>query len=176
MPPCLISSWRTCVPCHAGCWAYDIMDWLLVMCVARLIHIISSCKTIVDIVKLLDLVGVDCLNIFFSYASSFAASSLAFPNSHGLILVWGGWMMVCYIGVVNKLDRLLASTLISFADSLPSALSLLLKHRFSFPLVLGQWQDIYGGCNPIYLLMRHVVHALRHIVFCLRMGLVVYYF
>ena len=94
-------------------------------------------------------IGVGCLYISFSSVSSLAASSLAYPSAHGLILVWGGWVLVCYIGGgVTKLDRLAASTLGFILDYIPWALSLLLKRRLSCPLVLGRGQDIDGGWNP----------------------------
>ena len=152
------------------CW---ISYWA---CAARVVHIISTCKTIVYIVEYLDLVGVGYMNVSCCSEYYLAASSSAYPDDHRFIPVWGGWVLVCYIGGMNKLDRLAASPLVSVVDSLHWALSLMLKCCFSFPLVLVRGQDIDGGRNPSCWLVWHVVRNLRCIVFCLRGGLVVYYF
>ena len=96
----------------------------------------------------IDLVGVVCLHVSCYSASSLVEPYLASPDSHGLILILGGWVLACYIRGVTKMDRLAASPLGSVADSLPWELSLLLKHRFTCPLVLGQGRDIDGGLNP----------------------------
>ena len=117
-------------------------------CIFGVIHIISTCKKIVWIVEYIYLVGRGCLHVSCSSVSSTAASSSTSPDAHRLILVWGCWVLVCYIGGVNKLDRLAASPLGSVTDSLPWALLLLPKHCLSFPLVLGRRQDIDGGWNP----------------------------
>ena len=93
----------------------------------------------------LDIVGVGCLHVSFSSESSLVGSSSASLAAHGLIIVWGGWVLLCYIGGVTKLYRLAASPLGSVSDSLPWAFSLLLKQRLSFPLVLGRGRDIDGG-------------------------------
>ena len=79
--------------------------------------------------KYIYLVGVGRLHVSCSSVSALAASSLASPAAHGLILVWESWVIVCYIGGVTKLERLNASPLGYVSDSLPWALSLLLKRR-----------------------------------------------
>ena len=83
-----------------------------------------------------------------SSASSLVASSLASLAAHGFILVWGGWVLVCYIEGVTKLDILAASLLVSVTDSLPWVLSLLLKSCLYLTLVMGWGQDVDGGWNP----------------------------
>ena len=151
------------------CW---IIYW---SCISGMIHIISTCKTIVYIVESLDLVGVGYLHVSCNSASSLAASSLASPAAHGFILVWGCWVLLCYIGGVNQLDSLATSLLGSVADSLPWAFSLLLKCCLYFPLVLGWGRDIDDGWNPICFPVWGAVRALRCIVCFLRGGLVVSY-
>ena len=84
--------------------------------------------------------------------------------------------MVCYIGVVDELDRLATSPLGSIADPLSWELSLLLKRRFPFPLVLGRGWYIYGGWNDSFWMVRRVVRALWRVVCYLRRELVFYYF
>ena len=83
--------------------------------------------------------------------------------------------MLCYIGVVAKMYRLQASLLGLVAESLPWALSLLLKLRLSCPLVLGWGRDVDGWWNTRYWLVRCRVRAPRHIVCYIRRGWVVYY-
>ena len=95
----------------------------------------------------LDLVGVDSLHVSCSSTSSLSASSSASLAAHGLILVWGGWLLVFYIGVVTKMERLAAYLLGSVADYLPWVLSLFLKCCLYCPLVLGQGYEIDGGWN-----------------------------
>ena len=96
---------------------------------------------------------------------------LGLPGRHGFILVWGGgWLLICYIGGVTKLDRLVASPLGSILDYLHWALSLFLKRRLSCPLVMGWGRYIDGGWNTRFWLVRRSVRALRCIVCCLRGG------
>ena len=76
-----------------------------------------------------DPVGVGCLYVSCSSASSLAESSAATPAAHGLLcLVWGSWVLVFYIGGVYELESLAASLLGSVAESLPWALYLMLNH------------------------------------------------
>ena len=124
-----------------------------------------------------DRVGVGCLYVSCSYASSFTASYAATLDAHGLLcLVWGGWVLVCYIEGVDELYRLAASPLGYVMDLLPWALYLLPKLRLSCTLVLGQGQDVDGGFNASCWLVRRVVCALMRIVCYLRRRLVVSYF
>ena len=114
---------------------FRIGNWA---CVAGVIHIIPTCKKIVQIVESFDIVGVGCLYVSCSYASSFTASYAATLDAHGLLcLVWGGWVLVCYIEGVDELYRLAASPLGSDTDSLPWAVSLLLELCFSCPFGAG---------------------------------------
>ena len=74
-----------------------------------------------------------------------------------------------------ELYRLASPLLGSVVDYLPWELSLLLKHFFSCPLVLGRGQDVDGGRNDRFWTVRRVVHALSLIVCYLKRGLVVSY-
>ena len=124
------------MPRHAGYWAYDILDRLLGMRFRGGPHHIHM-KKIVYIVEYLDLVGLGRLHVSLSSVYSLVDSSLASTANHGLILVWGGWVLLRYIGGVTKLDRLAASPLGSDTDSLPWAVSLLLELCFSCPFGAG---------------------------------------
>ena len=116
------------------------------------------------------------LHVSYSSTSSLAEYYVATPVDHGFpFLVWGGWVLVFYIGGVAELDRLAASLLGSVAESISWALSLLLKIFLSCPLVMDRGWDVDGGWNTRYWLVRRVVRDLWHILCYLKMGLVVYY-
>ena len=85
-------------------------------------------------------------------------------------------MLLCYIGGVDELERLLAYPLVSIADLIFWVLSLLLKCRLSCPLVLGRGWDVDGGWNSSCWLLPCVVRALWRVVCYLRRVLMVSYF
>ena len=94
--------------CWIGYWEY----------VSGVIQIIRTNKTIVYIVKSLYLVGLVRLLVFCSPISYLVASSSASPTTNGLIMVWGGWVLVRYIWGVTKLNKLSASPLEFVYDSI----------------------------------------------------------
>ena len=119
-------------------------------CVSGVIKFISTCKTIVQIVRVFNFFGLGLLHVYCSFASSLAACSVATPAEHGLLwMVWGGLVLICYIGRVAERYRLASSPLGSVADPLSWALSLMLKLCLSCPLVLGRGWDVGGGWNTI---------------------------
>ena len=126
------SVWKLILLCYHACSLVGIHVCLVMRdfgnmifcigywtCVSGVIHIISTCKTVFYIVKSLYLVGVDHLHVFYSSVSSLAESSLDSPAAHGFILVWWFYVLVCYIGGVTKMDRLMASYLGSVLYYLP---------------------------------------------------------
>ena len=128
----------------------------------------------------LDLVGVGRLHVSCSsayYLATPSTAALCALPGHPWVTVtdMGGWVMVFYIGGIAELDRLAASLLVSVAESLPWALSLMLKRRLSCPLVLVRGRDVDGGWDSSFCLVRNVVLDLRQILGHQRRGLVVSY-
>ena len=74
---------------------------------------------------------------------------------------------------MTKLDRLTASHLGSVVESLSWSLSMVLKRCLSHPLMLGREQENDIGWKTRCWMVRSIVRSLRHIVRCMRRGLVV---
>ena len=78
-------------------------------CIAGVINIISTSKTIPHIVESFYLVGVGRLYVSCSSESYLEVCSASTPVDHGFMcLVWGILVLICYIGRDTALDNLSA--------------------------------------------------------------------